>query len=176
MSIDDSTRPMGNTPVTDAASVDAPQPATPQNYGSNADVRLANAAPRERESVEDQDADPEEDETVGFGQDDDAQEEAAAQAQTVADDAIRGLADQQARGDSEHNSGDSPLLGADDIQDTVDHMNQMETSGIIDNDAYRGERNDDDEPESLGEGGMEPEDLDEHGNKARGSGQDWSVE
>ena len=34
-------------------------------------------------------------------------------------------------------------------------MNQMERSGVIDMDAYRGERSDDDEDDELGEGGVE---------------------
>ena len=38
----------------------------------------------------------------------------------------------------------------DDVQDLVDHMHDMEASGRIDMDAYRGERNDDDEEGSLG--------------------------
>jgi hypothetical protein len=46
-------------------------------------------------------------------------------------------------------------------------MNQMERSGRIDMDAYRGERNDDDEADMLAEGGMEPDDIDEQGNKPR---------
>lgn len=38
----------------------------------------------------------------------------------------------------------------DDVQDLVDHMHDMQASGRIDMDAYRGERNDDDEEGSLG--------------------------
>ena len=45
----------------------------------------------------------------------------------------------------------------DDVQDVVDHMNQMETSGRIDMDAYRGERSDDDEAGQLGPGGDDDE-------------------
>ena len=33
--------------------------------------------------------------------------------------------------------------------------------------AYRGERNDDDDAEMLGQEGLDPGDIDEHGNKAR---------
>jgi len=43
----------------------------------------------------------------------------------------------------------------DDAQDLVDHMRQMERSGRIDMDAYRGERSDDDEDGELGPGGVE---------------------
>ncbi|AVA15417.1 MAG: hypothetical protein JNN10_12830 [Sphingopyxis sp.] len=45
----------------------------------------------------------------------------------------------------------------DDAQDLVDHMVQMEQSGQVDMDAYRGERSDDDEPGQLGAGGDEDE-------------------
>ena len=43
----------------------------------------------------------------------------------------------------------------DDVQDLVDRIAQQQTSGRIDTDAYRGERNDDDDEGSLGPGGME---------------------
>ena len=38
----------------------------------------------------------------------------------------------------------------DDKQDTVDHMNQMAQSGRIENGAFAGDRNDDDEESALG--------------------------
>jgi hypothetical protein len=41
----------------------------------------------------------------------------------------------------------------DDVQDLVDHMRDMVRSGRIDLDAYRGERNDDDEEGALGPAG-----------------------
>lgn len=98
------------------------------------------------------------------------QDDEDAQAQTVADDVIRGMAGAQADSqDSDHGGDTNPAqIIPDDTQDVVDHMEQMESSGLIDMDAYRGERNDDDESGMLGEGGMEPGDLDEHGNPARG--------
>ena len=37
-----------------------------------------------------------------------------------------------------------------DIQDVVDHMNQMETSGRIDNSAFAGSDNHDDNVDALG--------------------------
>lgn len=43
----------------------------------------------------------------------------------------------------------------DDVQDLVDHMRQMERSGVVNMDAYRGERSDDDEDDELGPGGVE---------------------
>jgi hypothetical protein len=104
------------------------------------------------------------------------QDDEAAQAQSVADDAIRGKAATQiASEDSEHGGTTNPAqIEPDDAQDVVDHMEQMESSGIIDMDAYRGERNDDDEAEMLGEGGMEPGDLDEHGNPRRGADEQFT--
>jgi hypothetical protein len=41
----------------------------------------------------------------------------------------------------------------DDVEDLVDHMRSMVRSGRIDMDAYRGERNDDDEEGTLGPAG-----------------------
>lgn len=78
------------------------------------------------------------------------QEDEEAQAQSVAEAARheRPLAEShkaKSRGET------------DDTQDVVDHMRQMERSGRIDMDAYRGERSDDDEPGQLGAGGDEDE-------------------
>ena len=100
-----------------------------------------------------------------------SQDDEDAQAQTVADDAIRGLANDPVMSeDSEHSGTTNPAqIIPDDQQDVVDHMHQMERSGTIDMGAYDGERNDDDESGMLGAGGMEPGDLDEHGNPARQS-------
>ena len=100
-----------------------------------------------------------------------SQNDEDAQAQTVADDAIRGLANDPAYSeDSKHGGTTNPAqIIPDDQQDVVDHMQQMERSGTIDMGAFEGERNDDDESGMLGEGGMEPGDLDEHGNPARQS-------
>ncbi len=97
------------------------------------------------------------------------QDDEDAQAQTVADDAIRGRNyDQLKMEESAHGGRTNPAqIVPDDEQDVVDHMQQMERSGRIDMGAYRGERNDDDETEMLGEGGMEPGDLDDHGNVRR---------
>lgn len=99
------------------------------------------------------------------------QDDEPAQAQTVADDAIRGNAATQIEAeDSVHGGTTNPAqLAPDDAQDVVDHMEQMESSGVIDMDAYRSERSDDDEAEMLGEDGMEPGDLDEHGNPRHGA-------
>lgn len=94
------------------------------------------------------------------------QDDEGAQAQQVAEDVRNRPAFFE--GQSGHGSKTNPAqINADDEQDVVDHMQQMERSGQIDMGAYRGERNDDDETEMLGEEGMEPEDRDEHGNPPR---------
>ncbi|WP_428628570.1 hypothetical protein [Sphingopyxis sp.] len=76
------------------------------------------------------------------------QDDEDAQAQSVAEAARK----ERPLGDSEKaKTGDA----SDDVQDLVDHMHQMERSGQIDMDAYRGERSDDDEDGELGPGGIE---------------------
>ena len=45
----------------------------------------------------------------------------------------------------------SDLMG-DSTQDTIDHMRDMESSGRIDMDAYRGEPNHDDNVDKYGKG------------------------
>ena len=93
------------------------------------------------------------------------QDDEPAQAQTVSDDAIRAIADRSANLESEHGGTTNPAqIDPDDTQDVVDHMNQMERSGQIDMDAYRGERSDD-EPGSFGASALEPDDVDSHGNR-----------
>lgn len=76
------------------------------------------------------------------------QDDEEAQAQSVAE---------AARRDRPHEDSDKVGGGdeSDDAQDLVDHMRQMERSGRIDMDAYRGERSDDDEDDELGPGGVE---------------------
>jgi len=74
------------------------------------------------------------------------QEDADAQAQAVADAA-------RVREPGLEDSAKAPTgRDDDDVPDLVDHMKQMDSSGVIDFDAYRGERNDDDEDGMLGEG------------------------
>lgn len=191
----DTTRPIGNTPITDAAAQTAPDtPTTDTTYpvdapkvSSNADLRVgededvkdaamsATGADIDNDKADERPYDRSQDapENYNDGQDDDE----AAQAQTVADDAIRGVADRQAGNDSEHGGRDNPaMFGGEDAQDVVDHMNQMESSGRIDNGAFRGERNDDDEPDMLGKGGMEPGEFDEVGQPREGDEQYTPVE
>ncbi|MFC0588800.1 hypothetical protein ACFFF7_05180 [Novosphingobium aquiterrae] len=82
-----------------------------------------------------------------------SQDDAADQAQTLADEALGRSSDYDA-GDTEkaesNSDEDDPSL-----PDLVDHMNQMVSSGRIDMSAFRGERNDDDVDDGLGEQGME---------------------
>ena len=76
------------------------------------------------------------------------QDDEQAQAQSVAEAARR---DRPQEDSDKVGNGDE----SDDVQDLVDHMRQMERSGRIDMDAYRGERSDDDEEDELGPGGVE---------------------
>lgn len=79
----------------------------------------------------------------------DEQEDEDSQAQQVAEEALDR--------DSAAGLGDSDKVStgedSDDVQDLVDHMEQMNRSGRIDLDAFRGERNDDDEEGMLGDQG-----------------------
>jgi len=74
------------------------------------------------------------------------QDDEGAQAQTLADEALRGP--RQVFSESEKVGGGELGSGTPDL---VDHMNQMATSGRIDMSAFRGERNDDDETGLYGE-------------------------
>ena len=76
------------------------------------------------------------------------QDDEAAQAQSVAEAARR---EARLEDSDKKPSGDA----SDDAQDLVDHMRQMERSGRIDMDAYRGERSDDDVEDELGPVGVE---------------------
>ena len=67
------------------------------------------------------------------------------QAQSVAEEALH--KPDPARGETEKVT--DPLTN-DDAQDVVDHMKQMEHSGVIDYSAYRGEPNHDDNEDELG--------------------------
>ena len=78
------------------------------------------------------------------------QDDEGAQAQTVADEALRGGG--EALSGSEKVRGGDPGDGTPDL---VDHMNQMASSGHIDMGAFRGERSDDDEEGLYGLDGIE---------------------
>lgn len=141
----DNSRRIGNTLVTDAA-VTATGVDIDNDHADERPVDRSQEAPENFNSEQDDEA---------------------AQAQTVSDDAIRNMPNAE----SEHGGTTNPAqIYADDTQDVVDHMNQMERSGQIDMDAYRGERSDDDEPETLGEAALEPDDVDSHGNRSRNPG------
>lgn len=71
-----------------------------------------------------------------------------AQAQTVAEQAIGRATDGFGREETEKPGGS--ITDDDDVQDLVDHMNQMERSGTIDMSAYRGEPNMDDNQNAYG--------------------------
>ena len=75
-----------------------------------------------------------------------------AQAQTVADQAINKATSVLGGEDSEKVSSG---IDDTDAQDLVDHMKQMDNSGTIDMDAYRGERNDDDDVDKYGKSAKE---------------------
>lgn len=78
-----------------------------------------------------------------------SQDDAAEQAQTLADAALGRSSDFEA-GDTVK----AEFEGDEDdpsMPDLVDHMNQMVSSGRIDMSAFRGERNDDDVDEGLGD-------------------------
>ena len=77
------------------------------------------------------------------------QEDEDSQAQTLANEALGRGGDNEGLSDSEKVS---PGGDSDDVPDLVDHMTQMQSSGHIDFDAFRGERNDDDEDGLLGPG------------------------
>lgn len=191
----DTARPIGNTPITDAAAATAPvSPATDTTYpvdapkvSSNADLRIGEdeeasdaamtptGADIDNDHADERPYDRSQDAPENYNEDQD--DDKAAQAQTVADDSIRGAANAQAAEESEHGGRDNPaMFGGEDAQDVVDHMNQMESSGRIDNDAFRGERNDDDESDMLGREGMEPGEFDEIGQPRQGDEQYVPVE
>ena len=78
------------------------------------------------------------------------QDDEGSQAQTVADEALRG--GREIVSDSEKVPGGDPGDGTPDL---VVHMNQMASSGRIDMSAFRGERSDDDEEGLYGQDGIE---------------------
>ncbi|WP_066557427.1 hypothetical protein [Croceicoccus bisphenolivorans] len=77
----------------------------------------------------------------------DEQHDEAAQAQTIADEAIGRATSNFGLEDSEKAPGS--ITSQDDAEDLVDHMKQMEKGGI-DMSAYRGEPNMDDNTSKYG--------------------------
>ncbi|RKF20604.1 hypothetical protein D6851_10715 [Altericroceibacterium spongiae] len=81
----------------------------------------------------------------------DEQDDHLAQAQEVSEEAQALTPGSESPTESERDQGDSGLLN-DSTQDMVDHMRDMESSGRVDMDAYRGEPNYDDNVDKYGEG------------------------
>lgn len=83
------------------------------------------------------------------------QSDESAQAQTVAEDAIT-RATSVLGTDSTHVRSN---FDAADAQDLVDHMKQMDRSGVIDMSAYNGEPNHDDEEDTYGKAARPDDEL-----------------
>ena len=162
----DNSRSIGNTPITEAAAASAPS-SDVLNSGSYSAAMAAIGSDIDKAGEEGNPADRSQDAPENFNSE---QDDEAAQAQTVSEDAMRGMAHRTTDQESEHGGATNPAqIDPDDAQDVVDHMNQMERSGRIDMDAYRGERSDDDEPDSSGAAALEPDDVDSHGNRGAGN-------
>ena len=85
------------------------------------------------------------------------QDDEEAQAQSVAEEA-RGLAT-DAFGLEDSVKVKGGIDDEDDVEDLVDHMNQMDSSGIIDMSAYRGEETMDDLEDRYGRENAADEDF-----------------
>lgn len=81
----------------------------------------------------------------------DEQDDHRSQAQEVAEQARQTSSDAGSPTESTKSKNKSDLMG-DSTQDTIDHMRDMESSGRIDMDAYRGEPNHDDNVDKYGKG------------------------
>ena len=79
----------------------------------------------------------------------DEQDDHRAQAQQVAEDAQGTTIETGSPTESVKSDNSSGLMG-DSTQDTVDHMRDMESSGRVDMDAYKGEPNHDDNVDKYG--------------------------
>ncbi len=86
----------------------------------------------------------------------DEQDATGSQAQDVAQEALQRTPGEGLPTESVKPRYSSDLVD-DSAQDLVDHMRDMESSGLIDMDAYRGEPNHDDDDDKYGKG----HDLDE---------------
>lgn len=80
----------------------------------------------------------------------DEQDDHRAQAQEVSEQARSTTSEAGSPTESVKSGNSSGLMG-DSTQDTVDHMRDMESSGRVDMDAYRGEPNHDDNVDKYGE-------------------------
>jgi hypothetical protein len=79
----------------------------------------------------------------------DEQDDHRSQAQEVAEQAGDPAFDKTSPLESEKGPNSSGLMN-DSTQDTIDHMRDMEESGRVDMDAYRGEPNHDDNVDKYG--------------------------
>ncbi|MBX7494150.1 hypothetical protein K3163_13120 [Qipengyuania sp. 1NDW9] len=79
----------------------------------------------------------------------DEQDDHRSQAQEVAQQAEQLTTETRSPTESGKSNNSSGLMG-DSTQDTIDHMRDMESSGRIDMDAYRGEPNHDDNEGKYG--------------------------
>ena len=99
----------------------------------------------------------------------DEQDDHRMQAQEVTEDARQLTPGSDSPTESEKGPGDSGLLN-DSTQDTIDRMKDMEQSGRIDMDAYRGEPNMDDNEDKYGPGNkLDDLPSDGSGQKSQGS-------
>ena len=80
----------------------------------------------------------------------DEQDDHRSQAQEVAEQAQQVTTETTSPTESEKSDNKSGLMG-DSTQDTIDHMRDMESSGRIDMDAFKGEPNHDDNVDKYGE-------------------------
>ena len=80
----------------------------------------------------------------------DEQDDHRSQAQEVAEQARETTSETGSPTESVKSDNSSGLMG-DSTQDTIDHMRDMESSGRIDMDAYKGEPNHDDNVDKYGE-------------------------
>ena len=88
------------------------------------------------------------------------QDDADTQAQSVASAASgRSPRDVGIDADSDKSPSDRGAVVDDDVEDLVDHMFQMDTSGVIDMSAYRGEETMDDLENRYGQAGVADEDF-----------------
>ncbi|MFC0684463.1 hypothetical protein [Novosphingobium clariflavum] len=85
------------------------------------------------------------------------QDDEEAQAQSVAEQAQDRATDPFGLEDSEKVKGG--IDDEDDVEDLVDHMNQMDSSGVIDMSAYRGEETMDDLEDRYGKQNAADEDF-----------------
>ena len=88
----------------------------------------------------------------------DEQDDHRSQAQTVAEDAAGLTSQTESPTESTKAPGGSEVID-DSTQDLVDHMRDMESSGRIDMDAYRGEDNLDDNEDKYGDANKVDPDL-----------------